>query len=372
MRAPATGSVSERLARAVAAGRLSADAAQLQAARRLDRLRAQLLAAHAPLARLRSGWRRMLGRSGTDTPGGLYLWGGVGRGKTLLLDHFVDSLAGAVPLERTHFYRFMREVHAGLKALAGRPDPLAALAEELAGRMQVLCLDEFLVIDIGDAMILSGLIAGLLGAGVALIATSNLAPAELYRDGLQRARFVPAIELIERRLEIVELDGGIDYRLRELEQAPIFFDAAAPGTAAAFAARFRTLAGSAARPAGTLEIEGRPIPVRALGPGLAWFDFTALCEGPRSQNDYIEIARRFGTLFLSDVPVLDETRNDAARRFIMLIDELYDRAVKLVITAMAPPEGLYRGERLAVEFTRAASRLVEMQSAHYLAGRHRP
>ncbi len=364
-------SVSARLEAEVAAQRLLADEAQRAAAQRLDVLRAALLEPRAPLERLLERWRRRFGGRDPARSGGLYLWGGVGRGKTRLLDMFCDALEGRAAFERTHFYRFMRAVHADLSELAGESDPLDAVGRRLADRARVLCLDEFIVTDIGDAMILSGLMRSLLRHEVALVATSNLAPGELYKDGLQRQRFVPAIELLERRLEIVHLDAGIDYRLRALEQAPIFLDARLPGTAAALAARFRSLAGAAAHGPSTLIIEGRPLEALATGPGMVWFEFAQLCEGPRSQNDYIEIARLFGTLFLSNVPEFLEGMDDAARRFIMLIDELYDRGVKIVLSAMAPPAALYRGERLAAEFARAASRLIEMQTTRYLAGRHR-
>ncbi len=366
-------SVSARLEEEIAAGRLAPNAAQLAAARRLDGMKAALEAPASPLDRLRARWRRRFGAHDPEQTQGMYLWGAVGRGKTRLLDLFCDALAseGRVRFERIHFYRFMRSVHEELGELAGHADPLDAVGKRLAARVRVLCLDEFLVADIGDAMILSGLLRSLLRHEVALIATSNSAPAELYKEGLQRQRFVPAIELIERSLEVVHLDGGIDYRLRELERAPIFLDANAAGTAAAFEARFESLAAGAARGPERLIIEGRPIEARRVAPGIAWFEFEALCEGPRSQNDYIEIARLFGTLFISNVPVFEEGRDDAARRFIMLIDELYDRGVKLVLSAMAPPHSLYRGERLAAEFARASSRLMEMQTHSYLAGRHR-
>ena len=387
-------SVSARLEAEIAAGRLAADAGQRAAARRLDALREALLASRAPLARLRAHWRRRFGGprlgaasgAGLGGPGlggagrghdpgrprGLYLWGGVGRGKTLLMDMFCAALDsdGRVAFERTHFYRFMRAVHGALAELAGSVDPLDAVGRRFAGRVRVLCLDEFIVADIGDAMILAGLLQALLRHDVALVTTSNLAPAELYKGGLQRQRFMPAIELLERDLEIVHLDAGIDYRLRGLERAPIYFDAREPGTAAALEARFESLAGAAARGPSTLIIEGRPLQARASGPGMVWLEFAEACEGPRSQNDYIEIARLFGTLFLSNVPVFIEGMDDAARRFIMLIDELYDRGVKLVLSAMAPPAALYQGERLREDFARATSRLIEMQTASYLAGRH--
>jgi cell division protein ZapE len=287
------------------------------------------------------------------------------------MDYFHKSLRHNLS-ERTHFYRFMREVHGQLRALAGRSDPLEAVAEQLAQRLRLICLDEFFVADIADAMILAGLFAGLFRRGVTLVATSNVQPRNLYKDGLQRARFLPAIDLIERHVQVVHLDGGIDYRLRQLEQAPTYMDATLPDTAAAFRARFAQMAGDAAAERSVLQIEDRPITAIAAAPGLAWFDFPDICEGPRSQNDYIEIARTFHTVFISNVPIFTAESEDAARRFIMLIDEFYDRSVNLVVSAAAAPAALYRGEKLAFEFERASSRLIEMQTEAYLSGAHRP
>jgi len=273
--------------------------------------------------------------------------------------------------EREHFYRFMRAIHADLALIKGRTDPLDLAAAHIAQRARVLCLDEFFVSDIGDAMILAGLLQGLFRRGVVLVATSNTAPRDLYKEGLQRQRFVPAIELIEAHVDVLALDSGIDYRLRQLERAPTYLDSRAPETLGKLEQRFAALAGGEVVRNVTLQIEGRPLNARAVGADIAWFDCRELCEGPRSQNDYIELARLYGTLFISDVPQFTPADEDAARRFIMLIDELYDRCVKIVVSAAAPPTQLYHGERLQFEFERAASRLVEMQTQHYLAGCHR-
>ncbi|MGA2397881.1 MAG: cell division protein ZapE [Steroidobacteraceae bacterium] len=353
--------MSARLEAAVAEHRLAFDADQVRAAERLDALA-------AGLRRSRMSWFAQVAER--TVPRGVYLWGGVGRGKTLLMDAFHASL-GSVRSEREHFYRFMRGVHAELAAVKGRSDPLDLAAARIARRTRVLCLDEFFVADIADAMILAGLLQGLFRRGVVLVATSNTSPRDLYKEGLQRQRFVPAIELIEAHVDVLHLDAGIDYRLRRLESAPTYLDSNAPETAVALEQRFAELAGGDVAHQVTLHIEGRPLRARAVGADIAWFDFRTLCEGPRSQNDYIDLARLFGTLFITDVPQFTPADEDAARRFIMLIDELYDRGVKIVVSAAAPPARLYHGERLQFEFERAASRLVEMQTQHYLAGRHR-
>ena len=364
-------SITARLRRAVAASVLSADASQVHAARQLDRLALDLRAHQSPLQRLRDLLGAFGARPSQRPVKGVYLWGGVGRGKTLLMDLFVDELSG-VALERTHFYRFMRSVHAELRDIKDHSDPLAVVAERLTARVRVICLDEFFVSDIADAMLLAGLFAGLFSRGVALVATSNVAPVNLYRDGLQRQRFLSAITLIERHVQVVNLEGSVDYRLRQLEQAPTYLDSADPGTAGRLRQQFTAMAGGAMQGPNVITVEDRPIQAQALGPGLAWFAFADLCEGPRSQNDYIDLARLYHTIFIADVPVFTPLSEDAARRFIMLIDEFYDRGVNLVLSAAAPPTQLYQGEKLTFEFERAASRLIEMQTEAYLAGEHRP
>ncbi|MEP6546736.1 MAG: cell division protein ZapE, partial [Gammaproteobacteria bacterium] len=303
-------------------------------------------------------------------PRGLYLWGGVGRGKTLLMDWFYESLRFS-RRERTHFYRFMRRVHAELRAVTQHETPLDIVAQRLSQTARVICLDEFFVADIADAMILAGLFEGLFRRGVTLVATSNAPPDELYKDGLQRQRFLPAIELIESRMDVLHLDGGVDYRLRQLEQAPTYLDSRLAGTAVQLRLRFAALAGETVTRPSILTIEDRSITAVATGLELAWFEFTELCTGPRSPNDYIELARMYHTIFISNIPEFTALDEDAARRFIAAIDEFYDRGVKLVVSAAAPPAELYHGERLQFEFQRAASRLVEMQTQHYLAAEHR-
>jgi cell division protein ZapE len=266
----------------------------------------------------------------------------------------------------------MHEVHAQLKELPQERAPLRHLAAGIARDIRVLCFDELYVTDIADAMLLGGLFAELLRRGVTLVVTSNVAPAELYKGGLQRERFLPAIALIEQHLEILEVGGATDYRLRQLTQAGTYLIAAAPDTAVRLAQLFDRLGGGGGQHGGAITIEGRQIPVIQVTHGAVWFEFSALCAGPRSQEDYIEIAREFQSVFVSDVPLLDVDHEDEARRFVALVDELYDRSVKLVISAAAPPAELYRAERVRAMFARTASRLAEMQSTQYLAREHRP
>jgi cell division protein ZapE len=364
--------VQSRLAVEVASHRLEFDAAQLDAAVRLDRLGAALLGSTQSVGeRLRDHLRWLPASNSAVTHRGLYLWGGVGRGKTMLMDWFHESLRFS-RRERSHYYRFMRSVHAELRGAARGAQPLEKVAQRLAQQARVICLDEFFVADIADAMILAGLFEGLFRRGVTLIATSNVALQDLYKDGLQRDRFLPALDLIQSHVDVVHLNGGIDYRLRQLEQAPIYLEATRVRMSAEMKDRFAALAGGTATGPRILSIEERPIEAVATGAGMAWFEFGELCEGTRSQNDYIELARSYHTVFISNIPKFTDADDDAARRFIMLIDEFYDRGVKIVVSAAAPPAQLYGGERLQLDFQRAASRLIEMQSQHYLAGQHRP
>jgi cell division protein ZapE len=315
-----------------------------------------------------AAWRRWFGR---DTPPvrGVYVWGGVGRGKTWLMDLFHDSL-GELPRARLHFHRFMQLVHDELGAIKGRPNPLQLVAAQMARRWRLLCLDEFHVVDIGDAVILAGLLRSLFERGLVLVTTSNAAPHELYRDGIQRASFLPAIDLLQRHTQVLELAGEHDYRRMILEQARVYHTPLGAATESALEAEFRRLAGTEVEGPGELLINGRAMPFRLHAGDLAWFDFDALCGPPRSKNDYIELARTHQTVFISDIPVMGASRDDRTRRFIFLVDEFYDRRVKLVLSAETPVARLYSGERLAFEFQRTASRLAEMQTAAYLGRAH--
>ncbi|MGA7537658.1 MAG: cell division protein ZapE [Steroidobacteraceae bacterium] len=348
-----------------------ADPTQLAIVGRLEALRSRLIATHGASGSLRARLLRILRRGQPATPvRGIYLWGPVGRGKTWLMDLFFHSLPFP-ERRRRHFHRFMHDVHAELKGLRGLEAPLETVAERLAGEARVLCFDELYVTDIADAMILAGLFRGLFRRGVTLVATSNTSPRDLYRNGLQRQRFLPAIELIERHTDVVAAGGECDYRLRRLTQAGTYLSSLESDTDARLRALFAELSDHGDASDGAVEIEGRSIPVLGQSEGAVWFEFQALCGGPRSQEDYIEIARNYQSVVVSNVPVMDALKEDEARRFIALIDELYDRGVKLVVSAAAPPAQLYRGERLRSEFQRASSRLAEMQSEEYLAGEHR-
>jgi len=295
----------------------------------------------------------------------------VGRGKTWLMDAFFESLPFQQKL-RLHFHRFMHEVHERLSALKDRQDPLREVAEQFRSRARVICFDEFFVSDITDAMLLGRLFQHLFARGVTLVATSNVAPDELYRNGLQRERFLPAIRLLKQHTQVLNVDGGTDYRLRHMQAAELFRVPAGPQADEALAGIFGHLVGHLQASAEALEINGRSIPVRRHADGVAWFDFDALCTGARSQDDYIEIARGFHTVLLSDIPVLTRDTEDAARRFIALVDEFYDRRVKLAASAMAPIADLYTGTRLVFEFQRTRSRVQEMQSREYLSAAHLP
>jgi cell division protein ZapE len=363
--------LTELYQRELSAHDFEADPGQMAVVAQLEQLRQRLTstAATGPVtARLGKLLRVSKQAPGTH---GLYLWGGVGRGKTWLMDLFHDSLP-AKQCRRTHFHHFMRDVHRELQRLRRQPEPLQLVAAKLAREFKVLCLDELFVSDIADAMILGALFKALLGAGVTLVITSNAAPKMLYRDGLQRARFLPAIALLESQLTVHELTGSVDYRLRQLQRAPIYLSSADPAAAREQMSQlFARLVGDHGEHRAELRIGGRPVAAWRRSSDVVWFGFDTLCEGMRSQNDYVEIAEEFHTVFVSDVPQFDAATDDAARRFIALVDEFYDQGVKLVLSAAANPTELYCGERLKFEFQRTSSRLIEMQSERYLARAHR-
>ncbi len=305
----------------------------------------------------------------TKTIKGLYLWGGVGRGKTWIVDSFYDCLPFEQKL-RMHFHRFMRMVHQELRALGDIRDPLQVVAGNIAAKARVICFDEFHVTDITDAMLLGGLLQALFEQGVVLVVTSNTHPDKLYWDGLQRRRFLPAIELLKQYTNVINVEADIDYRLRYLEKAQIYHHPLDEQAQTMLLENFQRIAPDAGKEGITIDIEGRPIKTVRCTDGVVWFDFRAICDGPRGPADYIEIGRLFQTVLIGKVPQMDENQNDLARRFLTLVDEFYDRNVKLIITAAAAPEHLYLGRRLLKPFKRTISRLIEMQSHDYLARQH--
>lgn len=319
---------------------------------------------------LSSKLRRLLpGSNASDCVEGIYLWGGVGRGKTFLMDLFFSSL-NIRKKKRIHFHRMMHDIHARLKKLENTEDPLEQVAADIAAEIRVLCFDEFFISDIGDAMILGKLLDGLFRRGVTLVATSNARPADLYHNGLQRERFLPAVALLEKYTRVVHLDGGTDYRLQLLQEAGTFLTPSGDEATAKLRHYFDEIASGGIVADHVLQILGRDVQTVRCAKGVAWFDFMDICDGPRSQDDYIEIARWYPTVIVSDVPALNRELENSARRFIALVDEFYDRRVKLIISAAADVDELYTGERLQFEFQRTASRLVEMQSNDYLHAEH--
>lgn len=300
---------------------------------------------------------------------GLYMWGGVGRGKTWLMDLFYHSLPGERK-QRLHFHRFVLRVHEELTALQGQSDPLEVIADRFKAQTDVLCFDEFFVSDITDAMLLGGLMKALFARGITLVATSNIPPDELYRNGLQRARFLPAIEAIKQYCDIMNVDAGVDYRLRTLTQAHLWLSPLNDETQQQMDKLWLALAGAKGEHAPTLEINHRPMPTLAVENQTLAISFTTLCVDARSQHDYIALSRLFHTVLLSDVPVMTPLMESEARRFIALVDEFYERHVKLVVSAASPLYQIYQGERLKFEFQRCLSRLQEMQSEEYLKREH--
>jgi len=355
--------VGAEIARLLAARGGAPDDAQRRALERLERLAADL---HAFRAARASRLKRLF--APPEVPRGVYLWGGVGRGKSLLMDAFYAAVA-IRRKTRVHFHAFMRDVHGELGALKREADPLATVAARIARRHRLVCFDEFHVSDIADAMILGRLLGALFDLGVVFVLTSNYPPERLYPDGLQRQNFLPTIDLLRERLDVLEVDGGVDYRLRTLEQAPVYY---VPADAAAEAALARMFDAVATGPDEDprLIVESRPLVAKRRAGSAIWFDFATLCDGPRSQRDYLELARRFAVMFVSSIPRMDAAHSDRARRFTWLVDILYDHRVKLVASAEVAAGSLYVEGRNAHEFARTASRLVEMRSHDYMALAH--
>ena len=340
------------------------DAAQLGAIEALERCEREWADYKA---RRSNALTKLLSRP--PIPRGVYMHGGVGRGKSFLMDCFFQS----VPLTRKtrlHFHEFMREVHRELQDLKGTVNPLDELGRRIARRFRLICFDEFHVADVTDAMILHRLLESLFANRVSIVTTSNFHPDDLYPNGLHRDRILPAIELLKKHLQVVSVDAGVDYRQRSLKRVQVYHCPLGEGADAAMKDAFEAMAEARDEP-GALNIEHREIPVRRRAGGVVWFDFTVLCGGPRSHNDYLEIASRFHTVLLSDVPRMPPRMSSEARRFTWLVDVLYDRRVKLILSTAVPPERLYTEGPLAHEFPRTVSRLAEMQSAEYLAEQRR-
>ncbi len=327
----------------------------------------QRLLSPAPSSTL---WQRLARRRAVPVQG-LYLWGGPGRGKTYLMDCFFEGLPFPEK-RRVHFHRLMLEIHASLDTLPKTPNPLPIVAQRLAKQCRVLCLDEFHVTDVADAMLLAGLLEGLFARLVTLVATSNTAPDELYRDGLQRERFLPALSLLKAHTRVQRLDGERDFRLELLQESGTYRVADGKSDRDWMCSQLRALAAVEPRRNVGIRFSGRDLRARAVADDIVWFEFEELCLRPRSARDYIEIAREFHTLLLDGVPCFDEDGEEAALRFMHLIDALYDHGVKCIVVAAASPAYLYQAGRHEQAFQRTASRLTEMSGASYLARPHRP
>ncbi|MGL9769613.1 MAG: cell division protein ZapE [Sodalis sp. (in: enterobacteria)] len=364
--------------RMLAQGEYQPDDVQAAAVTRLNQIHYQLSTAQTAASvssGLFSRWGKRERKTDAPVPG-LYMWGGVGRGKTWLMDLFYRSLPGKHKL-RLHFHRFMLRVHEEMTRLQGQQDPLEIIADGFKAETDVLCFDEFFVTDITDAMLLYTLMEALFARGITLVATSNTPPDDLYRNGLQRARFLPAIELIKRHCAVMNVDAGIDYRLHTLTQANLWFTPLDNETDRAMAQMFKALAGK--HPlldrdynASVLEINYRPLPTLDVTDGVVALDFTELCGGTRSQNDYIVLSERFHSILLHNVQQMGGDQENTARRFLSLVDEFYERHVKLVVGASVPMSALYQGQLLRLEYQRCLSRLQEMQSDKYLKLAHQP
>lgn len=373
-----TSSPLARYEQALSQGEFRPDDVQREAITRLDALQQALVARQQAAAPASSGLlgrlSKLIGKEKNAAPQpvrGLYMWGGVGRGKTWVMDLFFQSIPGERKL-RLHFHRFMLRVHEELTQLQGQSDPLLIIADKFKAETDILCFDEFFVSDITDAMLLGTLMEALFERGIALVATSNIPPDDLYRNGLQRARFLPAIEQIKRHCDVMNVDAGIDYRLRTLTSAHLWNSPLNEATHTEMARMFKALSGSQPEEAPVLEINHRKMPTLGVSDGVLAINFTTLCGEGRSQHDYIALSRRFHSVLLYDVPVMIYKTEDQARRFLALVDEFYERHVKLVVAAETSLTEIYQGTRLKFEYQRCLSRLQEMQSEEYLRLPHLP
>ncbi|XQW84560.1 cell division protein ZapE [Thalassotalea piscium] len=350
------------------------DAAQENAVKNLQRLYEDLQNKPLPVTgfkKVLNRWKRVVARKEPKLVKGLYFWGGVGRGKTYLVDTFYECLPFDNKM-RVHFHRFMHRVHQELKTLTGQSDPLKIIAKRFSQETCIICFDEFFVSDITDAMILGTLFEELFAHNVTLVATSNIIPDELYRNGLQRARFLPAIKLINENCDVINVDSGVDYRLRTLEQAEIYHYPLDKKADENLEQYFTQLASEQGTKGKTIHINHRDLQTIEESKGIVHFDFSTLCVSARSQSDYMELSKIYHTVILANVKQMNVDSDDATRRFIALVDEFYERKVKLIISAEVAMDDLYTHGGLVFEFKRCLSRLQEMQSSEYLASEHLP
>ncbi len=361
----------------LAAGDYQPDEVQLKTVERLDQIYHELISrpsdqSDQKVTGLKQRLNQIFTKNKVTQPEpvkGLYMWGGVGRGKTWLMDLFYQCLPGERKL-RLHFHRFMHHVQGELVANQGQENPLELIADKFKAETDILCFDEFFVSDITDAMILGTLFEALFSRGITLVATSNIPPDELYSNGLQRARFLPAIEQIKKYCDVLNVDAGIDYRLRTLTQAHLYLTPISAENRQILDKMFVRLAGENGEKAPVLEVNHRKMPALFVANGVLSITFKVLCEDARSQNDYIFLSSYYHTVLLYDVPVMDQSNENAARRFIALIDEFYERKIKLIINAEVPMAQIYQGQQLQFEYQRCLSRLQEMQSEEYLKMPH--
>ena len=357
-------SPAQRYEQALSSGQFMPDDAQAQAVQELERVYQELLQRYKASKKAFGRFRRQ------TSPKGVYMWGGVGRGKTWLMDQFYDS----IPFRRKtrmHFHHFMQHVHKQLNKLSGQRNPLDLVADQIYKESVVICFDEFFVSNVTDAMILSDLFQKLFTRGITLVATSNIAPDGLYKNGIHRDRFIPTIEMVKKNCAILNVDAGVDYRLRVLKQAQLFKHPLSAEHETWMQARFDALTQTQTKSATAIEINHRVVETICHTEDVLWCDFAQLCLKPRSPADFIEIANIYNTVLVSNVPHLTDYLADGTRRFIYLVDEFYDRGVKLLLTSQDNIIDLYQGEKLAFEIERTRSRLLEMQSDDYLNSAHR-
>ena len=357
-------SPAERYAQALASGQFMSDEAQAQAVHELDRVWHELIQRFKASKKAFRRFRRQ------TSPRGVYMWGGVGRGKTWLMDQFYDS----IPFRRKtrmHFHHFMQHVHRELNKLSGQRNPLDAVADQIYKEAVVICFDEFFVSNVTDAMILSDLFQKLFARGITLVATSNIAPDGLYKNGIHRDRFIPTIEMVKKNCKILNVDAGVDYRLRVLKQAQLFKYPLSSDAQSWMLERFQSLTHTQTKSNTPIMINNRVVETLGHTEDVLWCEFSELCFKPRSPADFIEIANIYNTVLVSNIPHLTDFLSEGTRRFIYLVDEFYDRGVKLLLTSEDSIIELYEGQKLAFEIERTRSRLLEMQSDEYLHSEHR-